>query len=157
MGDPDLPMLDDNPSNTPLDLLLNAISGTGEYAFAAQDAATDAPSGEPDGSTTDAMAAYLEAGGSGVSPPQADPVATERSGSQGSTVLGIRKRSAEATSPPSPRQHKVLRTLQSHFGSRAGLLQPPSPGSPALKSHTFSTVEVWHPKTGQKSYGKERR
>lgn len=24
-------------------------------------------------------------------------------------------------------------------------------------NHQFSTLEVWHPTTGQKSYGKERR
>lgn len=110
-NDTTLPLLDDTPSATPLDLLLNAISGTDQYSLLADQPASSAAG---------------EAG--------------ERFRETGEK----RKRALE----DSPRQTKIAKTLSSHFTDASVLAQ---------NGRTFSTVEVWHPKTGQKSYPKERR
>lgn len=117
-----LPLLDDNPSNTPLDLLLNAISGSGGYAF---------PEPEAEGE-----------GGDDVNAAPADGDAAI------SALLGEAEEHDEHDAgkydgAESPRQAKVARTLRNHFAG--------------IRGDAFSTIEVWHPKTGQKSYGKERR
>lgn len=122
MADNGLPLLDE-PSATPLDLLLNAISGSGEYNLLSDETPAEGE-GQGDGET---IAAYLEPGES-------------------------RKRSHEEDSP---RQNKIAKTLSSHFAGvddREALAQ-----SGTIDSRTFSTIEVWHPRTGQKSYAKERR
>ncbi|BEJ17776.1 hypothetical protein CspHIS471_0700440 [Cutaneotrichosporon sp. HIS471] len=117
-------MADDDTSSTPLDLLLNAISGNGGYAF-------------PDGDGNH----FTE----GLEPPfeaQQDGgeilLENDHNGDEGQ----LEKEEEDKEGAPSPRQARVQSTLRDHFaGGR----------------DTFSTVEVWHPKTGQKSYGKERR
>lgn len=106
----ELSLLDDAPQATPLDLLINAISGSGQYSFSGDDATTHDEEGGD-------MATYLDNGKRAMD-------------SDGSTRL-----------------KKIGRTLSSHFAT---------PQQTWL-SRAFSTVEVWHPNTGQKSYGKERR
>jgi hypothetical protein len=144
MADTGLSLLDDTPQATPLDLLINAISGSGQYHFStADDGAVAGPSGEEGGSAApDAIAAYLNNNGDATSHAVAEAAAAVANG--GSTS---RKRSAD-DEVGSPRLRKIARTLGEHFNSR----QPAHGHGPSL-----STVELWHPKTGQKSYGKERR
>lgn len=129
-------MADDDTGSTPLDLLLNAISGNGDYAFQGEghftgeiDPAFAAEEGQDD-------AILLENGDHDVD--------VDR-GTEGARDVGENGR-AEGDEqvdqlPPSPRQARVQRMLREHFAG----------------GDTVSTVEVWHPKTGQKSYGKERR
>lgn len=125
MADNGVQLLDDNPSATPLDLLLNAISGSGQYNILADEAPSATEEGEAHGDR-ETIAAYLESGDKGGKRPHEED---------------------------SPRQVKIARTLESHFeGEGVALAQ-----AVASSSRTFSTVEVWHPKTGQKSYAKERR
>lgn len=116
MADQDLHLLDDNPNATPLDLLLNAITGTDPYHFAAE------AEGEERG---EQLPMYLDPG--------------LESGELGEAGGSSRKRALE-----SPRLERA---------AKAPRLTPLAQGV----LHDFSTVEVWHPKTGQKSYGKERR
>ena len=61
----------------------------------------------------------------------------------------------------SHRQTKTAKTLGSHV--ELSYQAPPSGWHDValnwsgVSLSSMSTVEVWHPKTGQKSYGKERR
>jgi len=168
MADNGLGLLDDTPQATPLDLLINAISGS-PYHFTTAD---DGAGGSEDatGAAPDAIAAYLGGAGAGdadavahahahvpdvnavdvdVNHVDADVHAVDVGHVAAASVPNeslSRKRSAE--DPGSPRMKKIARTLSTHFAR-----QPALPGV----AGAFSTVEVWHPKTGQKSYGKERR
>lgn len=130
----DLPLLDDNPSTTPLDLLLNAISGSSALFPQAGESADDSD--------------YLgENGGEQHPSAPADGINNESAAGNGADDAANKKRAhddLDESGEGSPRLSKITRTLSSHFGSHT-------------RGRAFSTVEVWHPKTGQKSYGKERR
>lgn len=129
-----LPLLDDNdnPSNTPLDLLLNAISGSGGYTFPGADGdAHGAGDGDGDGDGDG------EGGDVTVAPEGNAAISAFIEADHHATTGEAGKDGAE-----SRQQNKITRTLREHFATRGG---------------AFSTIEVWHPKTGQKSYGKERR
>lgn len=142
MADNAIPLLEDAPSSTPLDLLLNAISGSGQYGFA--DSPAD-DSHHPSNSKHSPGA--LPADGNRLRSASCDAALGDRDGDSGGELR--RKRGLSPAS--SPRQSKVARTLSAHFAPNS--LNPKAFAS----SDTFSTVEVWHPKTGQKSYGRERR
>jgi hypothetical protein len=131
----DLGLLDDTPQATPLDLLINAIAGSGQYHFAPEDGG-DGVGDVVDVDGADAAATAEQDAAIAVYLGTADAAAN------GSDTVVARKRPAEATYG---RLAKVSRTLNSHFARRPGA------------SNAFSTIEVWHPETGQKSYGKERR
>lgn len=130
----DLPLLDDNPSTTPLDLLLNAISGSNNIFPQTGESADD-----PD---------YLgENGGEGAASTANDGANIQSTSGNGDNSNSGKKRARDdlnESGEGSNRLSKITRTLSSHFGSHT-------------RGRAFSTVEVWHPKTGQKSYGKERR
>lgn len=130
----DLPLLDDNPSTTPLDLLLNAISGSSNLFPQAGESGDDSD--------------YLGENGAGQNPSGAVDGTNDESTSGDAAHDAASKKRAhdddDEAGGASPRLSKVTRTLSSHFGSHT-------------RGRAFSTVEVWHPKTGQKSYGKERR
>lgn len=134
--DQGLPLLDDPPSNTPLDLLLNAISGSAGYTFPEHEAGGEGegdgenPGGAAEGDA--AISALLGAEG-GMAHEDGHEHAYEDNA----------KRDGNGDGTQSPRQAKIARTLNDHFSG--------------VRRDAFSTVEVWHPKTGQKSYGKERR
>ncbi|KAL1413625.1 hypothetical protein Q8F55_001403 [Vanrija albida] len=117
MAEQDLQLLDDNPSATPLDLLLNAITGRDTYHFA-------------------------EEGGG------------EERGEQLPIYIDPSLEGAAELDPSSGRK-RALESPQLGRAAKAPRLTPFARGPGAAP--TLSTVEVWHPKTGQKSYGKERR
>lgn len=130
----DLPLLDDNPSTTPLDLLLNAISGSSALF--------------PQAGESNEESDYLgEDGAEQQQPTSGDNVDTGTPSVNAADDSTSRKRAhdeVDESGGSPPRLSKITRTLSSHFGNHA-------------HGRVFSTVEVWHPKTGQKSYGKERR
>lgn len=130
----DLPLLDDNPSTTPLDLLLNAISGTSNLFPQAGESADDSD--------------YLgENGGEGNASAANDGANNDSTSANGAGINASKKRVHDDADVPGEgpqRLSKITRTLSSHFGRNT-------------RGRAFTTVEVWHPKTGQKSYGKERR
>jgi hypothetical protein len=132
---------DDDTNSTPLDLLLNAISGSAGYAFAEGDGNHFAEGlepqfdGEEGGEAADGADIQLLENG--------EDVPGEQHGEPGEGGGEVPEAgAAEDDQPPSPRAARIQRTLRDHF---------------AAGRDAFSTVEVWHPKTGQKSYGKERR
>lgn len=159
MADSGLSLLDDNPQATPLDLLINAISGSGGYSFAADDGSGAAGGAGDDATvaaatTGDAMVAYLDGeSGAGASTSSGDPGpnTVARAVEAAATTRKRGFNDEDADDATRLRVAKIARTLTTHFAP-----QPP-PSTATSSNRAFSTIEVWHPKTGQKSYGKERR
>ncbi|KAK4684818.1 hypothetical protein P7C73_g5343, partial [Tremellales sp. Uapishka_1] len=131
--------LDDSANTHPLDLLLNAISGSGAYDFPPTAHENPEGPGEAELSIDGLLAA------------------SRMIGKTGESSSRPQKRHFEASSP-SPRQNKIAKTLTSHVVLSSQCTSGLPAGSVSKDgASTFSTVEVWHGKTGQKSYGKERR
>ncbi|KAK8864280.1 hypothetical protein IAR55_001526 [Kwoniella newhampshirensis] len=136
----------DLPSATPLDLLINAIAGSADYRF--PDDVREGPEGNEVSS---------EGGNQSLNLDEflaVRKVPAEQPGSRSYSSKSNAERHMEVTSSPSQRRlGKIIasRVIQSLHINQAG---DDASGEyyPAI-----STVEVWHPMTGQKSYGKERR
>jgi hypothetical protein len=71
-------------------------------------------------------------------------------------MKGKRKRSG---SPTTERDGKIAKIVKAHIVQASTERSKPILIKPTLDhgGSTFSTIEVWHPTAGQKSYGKERR
>ncbi|OCF40479.1 hypothetical protein I317_05717 [Kwoniella heveanensis CBS 569] len=150
----------DLPSTTPLDLLINAIAGSSRYAFPSHTSEGDV--NVDDTHPRDGADAAASSVGSSAF---VDADSHLRLGN---------KRPRQERSP-SPRQKKLTKTLASYIAATSSSSShsgsKPSKATSTLGLHgavdilttgggagdTESRVEVWHPTTGQKSYGKERR
>ncbi|WVQ82218.1 hypothetical protein IAT38_004346 [Cryptococcus sp. DSM 104549] len=122
----------DASSQTPLDLLINAIAGN-HYAIE-----------EP------------QEGGPAEQDVNLDQFLEHRR--PGDTPGPSNKRPRQESRSPSPRQRKVAKTLASHVAmSSAAASSGRREDLARAQSSTLTTVEVWHPTACQKSYGKERR
>ncbi|WWC61761.1 uncharacterized protein I303_104346 [Kwoniella dejecticola CBS 10117] len=123
-------------SSTPLDLLINAIAGSADYIHQSTGPIQDASQSHVQATTTSA--------GDEISQ-SVEPYDLIREGP-----------SYDHKQPRTVRQEEVASRLSEHivqsYNSRSA---PDKVQSSDLLSAT--TIEIWHPTTGQKSYGKERR
>ncbi|WVF71578.1 hypothetical protein IAT40_006386 [Kwoniella sp. CBS 6097] len=152
----------DLPSTTPLDLLINAIAGSSRYAFPSDGAEENLNIDANVQSSSNLTAA-------------ADPKGVDAK-INGDSQLRIGHKRPRQDRSPSPRQKKLAKTLASYVvatsspsssslssiskGAKAPMilrLHPRDLEREGARGDTESRIEVWHPTTGQKSYGKERR
>ncbi|OXG36673.1 hypothetical protein J008_00205 [Cryptococcus neoformans] len=124
-------------SNTPLDLLINAIAGN---HYPIPDDHTHGHDHDHDVSLDHLLSQRKDSA----------------EDSQQHASSHKRARSHEVVSP---RQRKVPKPLASQAMFYPGFAPVDKAPGPLDENnnHQFSTLEVWHPTTGQKSYGKERR
>ncbi|ORY34107.1 beta-trefoil DNA-binding domain-domain-containing protein [Naematelia encephala] len=130
-------------STTPLDLLLNAITGSSDFTYTTQPG-VDVPRGDEELNLTSLLAAHAQAEGT--------PAQAGRDQPLDGAVDKLR-------------QQKIARALSAQIvlaAKHSGTAEDPQADVEEARlagiSHgIISKVEVWHPKTGQKSYGKERR
>ncbi|WWC70314.1 uncharacterized protein I206_104264 [Kwoniella pini CBS 10737] len=129
----------DVPSTTPLDLLINAIAGSADYILPTTDHSSDY---QREGNRDTRPATFASVN-------QIDqPVAT-----QGLIDSG---KSYRRTEPLTSRQETTIQRLTEHVVqsfAKCSTLHEESPND----STSLTTIDIWHPTTGQKSYGKERR
>ncbi|WWD17423.1 hypothetical protein CI109_101864 [Kwoniella shandongensis] len=148
----------DVPSATPLDLLINAIAGSTDYNFPPPPEHEqnetrendEAHLGTVEGENDDGEVQSINLDGLLA----ARKVPAEQPGTLSYSLKTASERHREVASSSSQRQlgkviaARVIDSLPMHQtnNSSSRSFEPP-----------ISTVEVWHPTTGQKSYGKERR
>ncbi|WVR07164.1 hypothetical protein IAU60_004205 [Kwoniella sp. DSM 27419] len=141
------------PSGTPLDLLINALAETADHAYTSQATSAQAGAYEPiAGSQAVQGGAPTDHAGSVIASSSRPPSQVCAAADENTSLPGHKRQRA---SSPSARPHKSARTTALQAGGDHVVGSNPALTSvPALST---STIEVWHPTSAQKSYGKERR
>ncbi|WRT66230.1 uncharacterized protein IL334_003183 [Kwoniella shivajii] len=133
----------DIPSATPLDLLINAIAGSTDYIYPPPSYQDHLPR-----ETNNVSVAQLNEGRS----THLDDFISTKVGDPSNASNFMRQLPS-----PTPRHKEIAKTLYDHIVKASAETTDPSEGSSSQLRSDRTVVEVWHPITGQKSYGKERR
>ncbi|WWC89470.1 uncharacterized protein L201_004394 [Kwoniella dendrophila CBS 6074] len=132
----------DIPSTTPLDLLINAIAGSTDYPYSPTQTYQDSIRAEND-------ATPFSHEGHGGEPVQ---VSVDQEAKDAQRVNRYIDRHKYLGSPTS-RQKETSQIIADYIVQA----QAVHSGSATNYQGRATKIEIWHPSTGQKSYGKERR